>query len=155
MIIVGIDFGDVRTGIAVCDKYEMMASDAGCVHADTYKKALSAVSDRVRELKAELIAEGYAFKSDTDTEVAALLLDRNYKLTDGDKYKAIKKTLGEVKGAYAFAILFADDPTRIWATKKDSPLIVGVGKDENYVASDITAILRHTRDYYQISPSVI
>ena len=107
------------------------------------------------ELKAELIAEGYAFKSDTDTEVAALLLDRNYKLTDGDKYKAIKKTLGEVKGAYAFAILFADDPTRIWATKKDSPLIVGVGKDENYVASDITAILRHTRDYYQITEGEI
>ena len=107
------------------------------------------------ELKAELISEGYAFKSDTDTEVAALLLDRNYKLMDGDKYKAIKKTLGEVKGAYAFAILFADDPTRIWATKKDSPLIVGVGKDENYVASDITAILRHTRDYYQITEGEI
>ena len=107
------------------------------------------------ELKAELISEGYAFKSDTDTEVAALLIDRNYKLMDGDKYKAIKKTLGEVKGAYAFAILFADDPTRIWATKKDSPLIVGVGKDENYVASDITAILRHTRDYYQITEGEI
>ena len=58
MIIVGIDFGDVRTGIAVCDKYEMMASDAGCVHADTYKKALSAVAERVRELGAELIVVG-------------------------------------------------------------------------------------------------
>ena len=107
------------------------------------------------ELKAELISQGYAFKSDTDTEVAALLLDRNYKLVGGDKYKAIKKTIEEVKGAYAFAILFADDPTRIWATKKDSPLIVGVGKGENYVASDITAILRHTRDYYQITEGEI
>ena len=103
------------------------------------------------ELKKELITEGYIFKSDTDTEVAALLLDKNYKACGGDKYAAIKKTLSEVKGAYAFAILFADDPDRIWATKKDSPLIIGIGKGENYVASDITAILRHTRDYYQIT----
>ena len=58
MIIVGIDFGDARTGIAVCDKYEMMASEAGCVYADTYKKALAAVAERVRDLKAELIVVG-------------------------------------------------------------------------------------------------
>ena len=107
------------------------------------------------ELKGELIAQGYNFKSDTDTEVAALLLDRNYKLTGKNKLEAIKKTISEVKGAYAFAILFADDPDRIWATKKDSPLIVGIGKGENYVASDITAILRHTRDYYQITEGEI
>ena len=107
------------------------------------------------ELKKELIASGYIFKSDTDTEVAALLLDRNYKACGRDKYAAIKKTLSEVKGAYAFAILFADDPDRIWATKKDSPLIIGIGKEENYVASDITAILRHTRDYYQITEGEI
>ena len=54
MIIVGIDFGDARTGIAVCDKYEMMASEAGCVKADSYKKALAAVSEKVVELKEEL-----------------------------------------------------------------------------------------------------
>lgn len=107
------------------------------------------------ELKKELISEGYVFKSETDTEVAALLFDRNYKLTGKNKLEAIKKTLAEVKGAYAFAILFADDPDRIWATKKDSPLIVGIGKGENYVASDITAILRHTRDYYQITEGEI
>ena len=58
MIIAGIDFGDARTGIAVCDKYEMMASEAGCVYADTYKKALAAVAERVRDLKAELIVVG-------------------------------------------------------------------------------------------------
>lgn len=107
------------------------------------------------ELRKELIAQGYSFKSDTDTEVAALLMDRNYKMCGGDKYKTIKKTLSEVKGAYAFAILFSDDPDRIWATKKDSPLIIGCGKGENYVASDITAILRHTRDYYQITEGEI
>ncbi len=58
MIIVGIDFGDARTGIAVCDKNEMMASDAGCITANTYQKALAAVGERVRELKAERIVVG-------------------------------------------------------------------------------------------------
>lgn len=58
MIIVGLDFGDARTGVAVCDKYEMMASDAGCVAADSYKKALAAVGERVKELGAELIVVG-------------------------------------------------------------------------------------------------
>lgn len=58
MIIVGLDFGDARTGVAVCDKYEMMASDAGCIYADSYKKALAAAADRVRELGAELIVVG-------------------------------------------------------------------------------------------------
>ena len=58
MIIAGIDFGDVRTGIAVCDKYEMMASEAGCVRADSYKKALAAVGERVKELSAELVVVG-------------------------------------------------------------------------------------------------
>ena len=58
MIIVGIDFGDVRTGLAVCDKYEMMASEAGCVTAEGYKKALAAVGEKVKELRAELIVVG-------------------------------------------------------------------------------------------------
>jgi len=58
MIIIGIDFGDARTGIAVCDKYEMMASEAGCVKADSYKKALAAVGEKVSELRAELVVVG-------------------------------------------------------------------------------------------------
>ena len=64
MIIVGIDFGDARTGIAVCDKYEMMASEAGCVKADSYKKALAAVAGKVIELKAELIVVGNPINMD-------------------------------------------------------------------------------------------
>ena len=106
------------------------------------------------ELKEELTLSGYTFKSDTDTEVAALLLDRNYKITK-DKQSAIRKTINEVTGAYAFAVVFADDPDRIWATKKDSPLIVGIGETENYVASDITAILKYTRNYYQLEEGEI
>lgn len=58
MIIVGIDYGDARTGIAVCDKYEMMASEAGCVHADSFKKAAAAVGEKIKELRAELIVVG-------------------------------------------------------------------------------------------------
>ena len=64
MIIVGLDYGDVRTGVAVCDKYEMMASDAGCIAADSYKKALAAVAERVKELKAELIVVGNPINMD-------------------------------------------------------------------------------------------
>ncbi|MBQ8333231.1 MAG: Holliday junction resolvase RuvX [Clostridia bacterium] len=64
MIIVGLDFGDARTGVAVCDKYEMMASDAGCVAADSYKKALAAVAERVKELNAELIVVGNPINMD-------------------------------------------------------------------------------------------
>ena len=64
MIIVGLDFGDARTGVAVCDKYEMMASDAGCVAADSYKKALAAVAERVKELNAELIVVGSPINMD-------------------------------------------------------------------------------------------
>lgn len=58
MIIVGLDFGDARTGVAVCDKYEMMATDAGCIAANSYKKALAAIAERVKELNAELIVVG-------------------------------------------------------------------------------------------------
>lgn len=58
MIIVGIDFGDARTGLAVCDKFEMMASEAGCVAAESYKKALAAVGEKVKELRAELLVVG-------------------------------------------------------------------------------------------------
>ena len=64
MILVGLDFGDARTGVAVCDKYEMMASDAGCVAADSYKKALAAVAERVKELNAELIVVGNPINMD-------------------------------------------------------------------------------------------
>lgn len=64
MIIVGLDYGDARTGVAVCDKYEMMASEAGCVAAEGYKKALALVSQRVKELKAELIVVGNPINMD-------------------------------------------------------------------------------------------
>ena len=86
MVIVGIDFGDARTGIAVCDKYEMMASEAGCVAADSYKKALLLVGERVKELKAELIVVGNPVNMDGTSGWRS------------DKCKAFAKELSEATG---------------------------------------------------------
>lgn len=105
-------------------------------------------------LKQKLISLGYTFESQTDTEAAAKLLDYNYRVT-GSHIEAIKKTLGEITGSYALGIIFEDDPSRIYAVKKDSPLIVGCGKGENFIASDITAILRYTNKYYHLEENEI
>lgn len=86
MIIVGIDFGDARTGLAVCDKYEMMASEAGCVAADSYKKALAAVGERVKELHAELIIVGNPVNMDGSEGGRS------------DKCKAFARELSELTG---------------------------------------------------------
>lgn len=86
MIIVGIDFGDARTGIAVCDKYEMMASEAGCIAADSYKKALELVGERVKELRAELIVVGNPVNMDGTSGWRS------------DKCKAFARELSEATG---------------------------------------------------------
>ena len=101
------------------------------------------------EIKAELTALGYNFESDTDTETAAKLLDYYYK-TESNAAAAIARLTGRLRGSYALGILFADEPDRIYAVRRDSPLILGIGSGENFIASDITAILRSTRDYYQL-----
>lgn len=107
------------------------------------------------ELKSELAALGYTFVSDTDTEVAAKLLDHYYKEEMRDPAKAIARLISRVTGSYAFGILFADDPEHIWAVRKDSPLIIGLGKTGNFIASDITAILGSTKDYYELDEGEI
>lgn len=94
------------------------------------------------KLKKKLETKGYAFCSDTDTEVVAHLLDYYYK---GDPLEAIAKIMHRVEGSYAFGIMFADHPGEIYAARKDSPLIVGAGKGGNLIASDVPAVLRYTR----------
>jgi glucosamine--fructose-6-phosphate aminotransferase (isomerizing) len=94
------------------------------------------------QLKEEL-KKKYEFKSDTDTEVIAHLIHDNYK---GDLYKAVHDSLQQVTGAYALVVLHADHPDYFVAAKTASPLIVGLGENENFVASDVPAILNHTRD---------
>lgn len=95
-------------------------------------------------LKERLVAHGYTFESETDTEVLVKLIDSCYQ---GEPLKALHEALAMVRGSYALAVLFKDFPDTIFAVKKESPLIVGWGEGENFVASDIPALLKYTRDY--------
>jgi glucosamine--fructose-6-phosphate aminotransferase (isomerizing) len=103
-------------------------------------------------LKDSLKAKGYEFYSETDTEVAAKLIDYHYK---SDPFEAIVDAMARIRGSFAFGILFKEFPDRIYAVRKDSPLIIGVGKGENFIASDIPAILKYTKDYYLLGENEI
>lgn len=105
------------------------------------------IIENYQPLREKLISKGYEFNSETDTEVIAHLLDYYYK---GDPKEAIFKVLHRVIGSYAFGILFKNHPGKVYAVRKDSPLIVGVSEHGNYIASDVPAILKYTRDVYYI-----
>lgn len=96
-------------------------------------------------LRAQLTAKGYTFRSETDTEVVAQLLDYYY-AASRDVFEAVNSMLSAVEGAYALGIVCADAPDRLIAARKDAPLLLGYGDGENFIASDVTALLRHTRD---------
>jgi len=98
-------------------------------------------------LKNKLVKRGYTFLSETDTEVVAHLLDYYYK---GNPLEAITKVLHRVEGSYALGILFADHPDTLYAVRKDSPLIVGKSEDGCFIASDVPAILKYTRNVYYV-----
>ncbi|MDY6314055.1 MAG: glutamine--fructose-6-phosphate transaminase (isomerizing) [Clostridia bacterium] len=104
------------------------------------------------ELKQKLIKKGCEFHTETDTEVIAQLIDAIYK---GDLLSAVVELVRKIKGSYALGIICADNPDCFVAVKKDSPLIVGLGKDENFIASDIPAILPYTRKVYNINDNEI
>lgn len=110
------------------------------------------IIENYRKIKDFLISEGYTFESETDTETVAKLLDYYYK---GDPVDAIIKTVAEIEGSYALGIIFRDFKNTVYAIRKESPLIVGKGKNESYIASDVTAILDRTRDYYLLEPEEI
>lgn len=99
------------------------------------------------KLKKMLMARGYKFVSETDTEVVAHLLDYYYK---GDAMEAITRMMHRVEGSYALGIMFRDQPGRLYAVRKDSPLIAGTSKSGNLIASDVPAVLKYTRDVYFI-----
>jgi len=103
-------------------------------------------------LKDLLIKKGKYFVSETDTEVIAQLLEYYYK---GDILDAVIKVINKVEGSYALGIICEDNPDQIIAVRKDSPLIVGLGKDENFIASDVPAILNKTRDIYRLNDNEI
>jgi glutamine---fructose-6-phosphate transaminase (isomerizing) len=105
-------------------------------------------------IKARMIRKGYTFESATDTEALAKLLDYYY-VQKGNPIDAIRKVLEKIRGSYAVGMVFEGHPDQIYAIRKDSPLIVGLGKDKNFIASDITAILDYTRDYYLLEEGEI
>lgn len=102
------------------------------------------------KIKKRLQAKGYEFVSETDTEVVAHLLDYYYKKGDSTPLETITKVMHRLDGSYALGIIFADHADRVYAVRKDSPLIVGIGKDGNLIASDVPAVLKYTRDVYFI-----
>lgn len=110
------------------------------------------IIENYRQIKEFLMNQGYAFESQTDTETVAKLLDYYY---NGDPFETIVRVISEIEGSYALGIMFRDFPDRIFAVRKDSPLIVGVGEDENFIASDVPAILKYTRDYYLLEQDEI
>lgn len=105
------------------------------------------IIENYQELKDKLQAKGYVFHSETDTETVAHLIDDFYK-QNGDLLEAVRLTLNVIEGSYALGVLCTDYPDQIIAARKESPLIVGIGKDQNFIASDIPAILNYTKDAY-------
>ncbi|HHW30661.1 MAG TPA: glutamine--fructose-6-phosphate transaminase (isomerizing) [Clostridiaceae bacterium] len=103
------------------------------------------IIENYSKLKDFLILQGFEFVSETDTEVIAHLIEYHYK---GDLVQAVKESIDELEGSYALGVICKHHPDEFVAARKDSPLIVGLGKGENYIASDIPAILEYTRDIY-------
>lgn len=106
------------------------------------------------QIKERMIRKGYTFETQTDTEALAKLVDY-YFVQKQDPLEAIKKVLEKIRGSYALGMLFKGHEDTLYAIRKDSPLIIGLGKDQNYIASDITAILDLTREYYLLEEDEI
>ena len=108
------------------------------------------IIENYQDLRERLIHKGYTFYSETDTEVAANLVDYQYKKCGGDPLEALSQSMMRIRGSYALVIMFEDFPEEIFAARKDSPMIIGRTEDAFYVASDVPAILKYTRNVYYI-----
>ena len=108
------------------------------------------IIENYTELRAKLLKNGYTFYSQTDTEVLIKLVDYYYKKYNLGPIDAIAKTMVRVRGSYALEVMFRDHPGEIWVARKDSPMIIGIADGETYVASDVPAILKYTRNVYYI-----
>ena len=101
------------------------------------------------EIKERLEASGVCFVSQTDTEVAARLIDSKY-IQNKNPMKAIREAIAEIEGSFAFGVIFKDFPGKIFTAKKDSPLLIAIGENGSFIASDIPAVLRHTNKFYRL-----
>lgn len=110
------------------------------------------IIENYRKIKDKLSLKGYSFESKTDTEVVAKLLDYNF---NGDPLETIAKTVSELEGAYSLGIIFREFKNKLFAVRKESPLIVGIGENEMFIASDMTAMLEYTRNYYLLEAGEI
>ncbi|OJF76413.1 MAG: glutamine--fructose-6-phosphate aminotransferase [Treponema sp. CETP13] len=106
------------------------------------------IIENYAEIKSWLQNQGVVFRSETDTEVIAHLLNYHYEKTQKDIFKAVLKTLNHLEGSYALGVLCKDFPDRIIVARKDSPLVVGLGNGENFMGSDVPALLEHTREVH-------
>lgn len=112
------------------------------------------IIENYRQIKERMIRKGYHFESETDTETIAKCLD--YYLTQkGNSLNAISKVIEKLEGSYALGILIQDDPDTLYAVRKDSPLLIGLGEHENFIASDMTALLKYTKRYYLLNEGEI
>ncbi len=108
------------------------------------------IIENYQELRDKLIKKGYTFYSTTDTEVAIKLIDYYYNKYEGTPVDALNHTMVRIRGSYALAVMFQDYPEEIYVARKDSPMILGVEDGESYIASDVPAILKYTRNVYYI-----
>ena len=108
------------------------------------------IIENYQELKEKLIKKGYQFYSQTDTEVAVKLVDYYYKKYGIGPIDAIAKAMVRIRGSYALELMFQEYPDEIWVARKESPMIIGIANGESFIASDVPAILKHTRDVYYI-----
>ena len=108
------------------------------------------IIENYQELKDKLIRKGYQFYSETDTEVAVKLIDYYYKKYEGTPVDALNHAMIRIRGSYALAVMFKDYPEEIYVARKDSPMILGLGDGESYLASDVPAMLKYTKKVYYI-----
>ena len=126
-----------------------VGSGSGTVESDVVG-VHNGIIENYAELKEKLLRHGYGFYSETDTEVVIRLVDYYLKKYNLGPIDAIAKTMVRVRGSYALALMFKDYPNEIWVARKDCPMIIGVKDGETFVASDVTAMLKYTRDVYYI-----
>lgn len=129
--------GNVFEGAVVVDESNVVGVHNGII-------------ENYQELKDKLIRKGYQLYSDTDTEVVVKLVDYYYNKYNLGPVDAIAKTMVRVRGSYALALMFKEYPDDIWVARKDSPMIIGVNDGQSFIASDVPAVLKYTRDVYYI-----